>query len=572
MEKIWLKYYDEKAPATIRYPESTLYRLFRLSVEKNPSGTATLFYGARVAYQELKKQVDRFAAALQSLGIEKGDRVAVILPNLPAYPIVHFACLRQGAVLVPTNPLYVERELENQLKDSGARVAVVLDALYPRLARVRERTSVEKIVVTGVQDYLPWLLGKLYRLKNKPSVPDGEDQGVYSLTELIRRTHVHAPAADLTADDGAMLLYTGGTTGISKGAMLTHRNLIANVYQVRHWLWDMQDGKEVLLCVLPFFHSYGLTTGLHLAVISQSAMVLVPRFEVKEVVKRIRKHRPTIFCGVPAMYNAINQAPSIAGRDVSSIRLCVSGGSGLPEEVQKTFEKLTGARLVEGYGLSEASPVALVNPIHGTSKPGSVGVPLPDTEARVVDLETREPLPPGQAGELAVRGPQVMQGYWNRPAETAEVLQEGWLHTGDIAVMDTDGFFSIVDRKKDLIISAGMNVYPREVEEVLHQHPKVAEAAVLAVPNPLREQVVKAYIAPRDGETLTRAEVIQFCQDKLAKYKIPREVEFRKELPKSAVGKVLKRVLKEEESKTRSGERAPGSGPAPREAPDRINS
>lgn len=541
--RTWLRHYEEGVPHSVDYPEQNVYQLLAAAAAKNPGGTATLFFGARLSYARLLELAESFAGALSSLGVKKGDRVALILPNLPAYPIVHFAVLRLGGILVPTNPLYVERELERQLSSSGTETVVILDQLYPRLERVRTNTPVRRIVVTRVPDFLPPVLSVLYRLKNR-SAPKPSGDGVYQYRDLIRRT-ARAPVVDVSPDDAAILLYTGGTTGVSKGAVLTHRNLVTNVLQTRRWLSDVREGQEICLCVLPFFHSYGMTTGMHLAVESQSAMVLLPRFELAEVIKQIKKHRPTIFCAVPSMYNAINRHPQVSSRDVGSIRICVSGGAGLPVDIQRKFEELTGGRLVEGYGLSETSPVALVNPIHGYRKSGTIGVPVSDTVAQVVDPQTKTPIPAGEVGELALQGPQVMKGYWQMPEETAQVLREGWLYTGDMAVMDEEGFFSIVDRKKDLIISAGMNIYPREVEEVLHQHPKVVEAAVVGVSSAVREETVKAFIVVEPGQELSKQEIIQFCQDKLSKFKIPKRIEFVDELPKSALGKVLRRVLRE---------------------------
>jgi len=546
MERTWLKHYDEGVPHTIEYPAINLYQLFRQSVERNPSGLATLFFGARMSYRSLGEKVDRFASVLAGLGVKKGDRVALILPNLPIYPIAHFGALKLGAILTPTNPLYVERELERQLVDSGAETVIILDQLYPRLAQVRANTPVKRVVVAGVKEFLPPTVGFLYGFKNKSTLTTQEEEGLYLYRDLMRRKFPPAPAAEVDPDEIAILLYTGGTTGISKAATLSHRNLVANVHQTQVWLSDVREEKEIFLCVLPFFHSYGMTTGLHLAVQSRCTMVLLPRFELKDVVKQIRKYKATIFCGVPSMYNAINHYSGLKSSDVASIRLCISGGAGLPAEVQESFEKLTGGKLVEGYGLSEASPVVLVNPIHGYRKIGTIGVPIPNTDARVIDPETHESLGIGQVGELDVTGPQIMSGYWNRRQETDLVLRDGWLHTGDMAVMDEEGFFSIVDRKKDLILSAGMNIYPREVEEVLHQHPEIVEAAVVGVPSPVRGETPKAFIVTTEGSSLGKREVMQFCQDKLSRFKIPKEIEFRKELPKSAVGKVLKRVLKEE--------------------------
>jgi long-chain acyl-CoA synthetase len=554
MEKrVWHSFYDKHVPASIPYPEKTLYDLFQDAVKANPDGTATLFFGASIKYRQLGKLVDRFADALADLGVKKGDRVALIMPNFPAYPIAHFAVCRLGGILVPTNPLYVERELAKQLSDSGAETVVVMDKLYPRLAQVRNQTGVKRIIVTQVKDFLPGLIGFLYGLKDRSGIRTDQANQVYLYRDLMRMPHPKSEPAKVGPADIAILLYTGGTTGVSKGAMLTHRNAVVNVLQTKTWLYITETGKDVLLCVLPFFHSYGMTTGLHLSVSCASTMLLVPRFELAEVMKRIKKHKPTIFCAVPSMYNAINHYPEVSPRDVGSIQLCVSGGSALPQEVQNRFEALTGGKLVEGYGLSETSPVTHVNPVLGYRKSGTIGLPMPDTDAKIVDPDTRKPLQPGETGELAIKGPQVMREYWNMPEETAGVLKDGWLYTGDIAVMDSEGFFRIVDRKKDLIISAGMNVYPREVEEVLHQHPKVVEAAVVGIPSRVRDEVVKAYIVVKKGETLSKGEIVQFCRDKLSKFKVPKEIEFVEELPKSAVGKVLKRVIRETEKKKKEG-------------------
>ena len=549
MEKNWLRHYDESVPTSNDYPELDLYSLFRQAVESNPRGTATWFFGARIRYQKLAQKVDRLASALYSLGIKKGDRVAVILPNLPLYPIVHFAVLKLGGILVPTNPLYVERELEYQLTDSGAETVVVLDQLVDRLLAVQDKTPIKRVIIAGIREFLPRFLGLLYGLKNKSPLVNRQKSGLYLYRDLVKQELPPHEPVEISPDDTAILLYTGGTTGISKGAILTHRNLVSNVVQTHGWLWDVQSKQEVFLCALPFFHSYGMTTGLHLAILSQSAMILLPRFDLADVIKQIRKYRPTIFCGVPSMYNAINHFSGLRSSDVSSIRLCISGGAGLPADVQSRFEEMTGGKLVEGYGLSEASPVVTVNPTHGMRKNGTIGIPITDTLARIVHPETREVLQEGKVGELSISGPQVMQGYWNMPEETHEVLQDGWLHTGDMALVDEDGFFTIVDRKKELILSAGMNIYSREVEEVLYQHPGIRDAAVVGVPSRIRGEIPKAFIVLEAGHELTKQDVVRFCQNKLAKFKIPREVEFREDLPRSAVGKILKRVLKNEISK-----------------------
>ena len=550
MEKPWLKHYEEGVPHTLEYPQKILSVLLQEVAEKHGEKPAIFFFGRILTFDQLNCLIDRFAAILHHLGIGKGDRVAIVLPNLPQYPIVHYAIMRLGAVIVPVNPLYVERELKYQLNDSGAKAAIVLNLVYPRLKAIRAETSLENIIVTSVKDYLPPLLKLLYRFKERKKGTVArvkKEPGVHFFMELMKQKLPSAPEVKVSVNDVAMFLYTGGTTGVSKGTVLTHENLVANAFQTRSWVSDIRDGEEVILSVLPFFHSYGMTTCMHLSLVCHSKALLVPRFDTRQVLKLVQKHRVTIFPGVPTMYIAINNYPDVNKYDLSSIRACISGGAALPVEVQRQFERLTGGRLVEGYGLSEASPVTHANPLYGLRKEGSIGVPFPSTEAKIVDLETCEDLPVGEIGELAVRGPQVMQKYWNRPEETQQTLRNGWLLTGDVARMDEDGYFYIVDRKKELIITSGFNVYPREIEEVLFQHPKVAEAAVIGVPDAHRGEVIKAYVVVKEGKTATTEEIISFCQGKLARFKIPKIVEFRSELPKSMIGKVLRRVLIEEE-------------------------
>ncbi|RKY78125.1 long-chain fatty acid--CoA ligase [candidate division KSB1 bacterium] len=550
MEKPWLKHYEEGVPHTLEYPQKILSVLLQEVAEKHGEKPAIFFFGRILTFDQLNCLIDRFAAILHHLGIGKGDRVAIVLPNLPQYPIVHYAIMRLGAVIVPVNPLYVERELKYQLNDSGAKAAIVLNLVYPRLKAIRAETSLENIIVTSVKDYLPPLLKLLYRFKERKKGTVArvkKEPGVHFFMELMKQKLPSAPEVKVSVNDVAMFLYTGGTTGVSKGTVLTHENLVANAFQTRSWVSDIRDGEEVILSVLPFFHSYGMTTCMHLSLVCHSKALLVPRFDTRQVLKLVQKHRVTIFPGVPTMYIAINNYPDVNKYDLSSIRACISGGAALPVEVQRQFERLTGGRLVEGYGLSEASPVTHANPLYGLRKEGSIGVPFPSTEAKIVDLETCEDLPVGEIGELAVRGPQVMQKYWNRPEETQQTLRNGWLLTGDVARMDEDGYFYIVDRKKELIITSGFNVYPREIEEVLFQHPKVAEAAVIGVPDAHRGEVIKAYVVVKEGKTATTEEIISFCQGKLARFKIPKIVEFRPELPKSMIGKVLRRVLIEEE-------------------------
>ena len=549
-QQVWNQHYDKEVPYTLDYPDITLYEFFEKAVKESPSQTATLFFGAKITYGKLGRLVDRFAAALAGIGVRKGDRVALILPNIPAYPIAHFAVIKLGAILVPTNPLYVERELEYQLNNSGAETVIAFDKLHERISSVVSSTSIKRVIYVGVQEFLSFVGRLAYKLKNFSKVNIDTSSEVHFYSQLMKKNFPAVKYHRTNEDENAIFLYTGGTTGISKGAVLTHRNLVANVLQTRAWLVGFRDRSEKILAALPFFHSYGMTTSLHLAIQAQSTLVLLPRFDVVEVVKTIKKHRPTIFCGVPSMYGAINLFPGLEPKDVNSIRLCVSGGAALPSKVQKRFEALTGGRLVEGYGLSETSPVAIVNPVFGTRKNGTIGVPIPDTLVRIVDNVNRNVLPLNEVGELAIKGPQVMKKYWNMTKETLEVLEDGWLYTGDLAFQDKEGFVTIVDRKKDIIISAGMNIYPREIEEVLMSHTSVIEVAVVGVPSRVREEVVKAYIVAEPQSGLTKTDIIDFCVGKLAKYKMPKRIQFCSELPKSGVGKILKRVLLEEEKRT----------------------
>ncbi len=552
MKNIWLKHYEKTVPETVEIPEATYYDLLVEAARDYPNQSAYGFFGKTFTYKQVLAYVDQFADALYDMGVRKETRVAIMLPNLPQYPIVHFAVMKLGGIIVPTNPLYVEREIQYQLNNSGAEYIVILNLLFNRVKSVWKDTKIKNIVVTGVKEYLPGLLKLLYPIKEKKEgnyVKVNPEEGVFFFQDLMKKKYRRAEKVDVKPDDVAMFLYTGGTTGVSKGAVLTHKNLVANAFQTKHWVTDIVEGQEMILSALPFFHSYGMTTCLHLSLISRAKAILVPRFEIKMILDAIQKNRVTIFPGVPTMYIAINNYPEVKKYNLSFIKACISGGAALPVEVQKQFEAITGGRLVEGYGLSEASPVTHANPIHGLRKEGSIGIPFPSTDSMIVDSKTLKELPIGEIGELAVKGPQIMKEYWQRPDETSQVLHDGWLYTGDMARVDDDGYFFIVDRKKDMIIASGFNIYPREVEEVLFQHPKIEEAAVAGIPDAYRGETVKAYVILKAGQTATEEEIIEFCKDKLAKFKIPKMVEIRKELPKSMIGKVLRRVLVEEEKK-----------------------
>ncbi|HLJ69068.1 MAG TPA: long-chain fatty acid--CoA ligase [Chloroflexota bacterium] len=547
MDRPWYAYYDPGVPRDLERPDIALPELFLQTAQQNPRRAGTIFHDRTLTYARLWEQIEAFAGGLQALGVRHGDRVAIMLPNLPQFVVSFFGTLRCGAIAVPTNPLYTQRELEYQLADSEAIAIVTLDPLFPRVQAALPASKVNAVIVCGIGPALPRHLQPLFALKERragrlPIRPGGVVYRYESLLNSRPTSSLHS----VSAGDTAVLQYTGGTTGYSKAAMLTHRNLIANAVQAHAWQGTSVSGDVRVLCAIPFFHVYGLSIAMNLSVVSAATMLLVPRWIPKDVARVARRYRPQIFPGVPTMYVALPAMPGRPERSFSSLQVCMSGAAPLQTEVQQRFEAMSGARVVEGYGLSEAGPVTHCNPILGERRAGTVGVPFPGTDAMITDPETWEPLPPGAIGEMTVRGPQVMQGYWNRPDETLAVLRDGWLHTGDMATMDVDGYFRIVDRKKDVIIASGYNVYPREVEETLLSHPKIAEAAVVGVPSDYRGETVKAVLVLRDGETASAEEIIAFCKERLAIYKVPKVVEMRDELPKSLIGKVLRRQLRDE--------------------------
>ena len=561
----WLDNYPPGVPEHVDLPKASLAGLLDDAARDFPHAPALHFEGRTISYAQLAQQARKFSGVLSGLGVGRGTRVGLILPNSPQAVVALFGALRLGATVVQNNPLYTARELGHQLADAGVEVLVCLDLVYDRVKAVRSQTAIREVIVTSVLDELPGIKRVLapYTKKGKAATAGiGKDEPVKRWREVLGSAPPAPEAAEVDADhDLALLQYTGGTTGVSKGVMLTHANLRANVEQVRAWFPDADPGREVMMAVLPFFHVYGLTVCLLLGLRIGAALVLLPRFDLDGVLAAVDKYRPTLFPGVPTMYVAINSAVEKGGHDLSSIKACLSGAAALPVEVAERFERFSGGRLVEGYGLSETSPVAIANPIYGKRKAGTIGMPIPDTLARVADpTDPSKTMPAGERGELALAGPQVMLGYWNRSDETAQVLRDGWLLTGDMAVMDEEGYFSIVDRKKDLIIAGGYNVYPREVEEVLYENPKVLEACVAGVPDSYRGEIVKAFVVLRSGEQATQDEIREFAKARLAAYKVPRSVEFRDELPKTLIGKVLRRALVEEElakQKAESGAETP---------------
>ncbi len=555
--RFWLRHYEPGVPQTIDYPNRPLHQMLEATARRYPHRRAVTFFGRDISYQELQSMVDRFAGGLRKLGLEPGGRVALHLPNCPQFLIAYYGTLKAGGVVIPFNPLYVEREIAGQMADCGARISITLDLFLNRVAPARAHSDLKHVVVTRINEFFPPLLRLLYplrarRLNEWPQVV--LDDATHSFAGLLASPPLGESAAQKPADV-AVLLYTGGTTGTPKGAMLTHGNLTANAHQCAYWYVSPTPDQITALGVVPLFHSYGMTVVMNSGVLLGSRMILLPRFDTEAVLKTIDRYKPEQLPGVPTMYNALVSHPSAGRYDLRSVLACISGAAALPAEVQARFERVTGGSLVEGYGLTESSPVTHVTPLVGLRKSGSIGIPVPDTDARIVDLETgNENLPAGEIGELVVRGPQVMAGYWNRPEETAGAIRGGWLYTGDVARMDEDGFFYIVDRKKEMLITGGFNVYPREVEEVLFSHPAVQEAALISVPDPHRGEVGKGFVVLKEGAAATADELLDYCRANLAPFKVPKAIEFRDTLPKSAIGKTLRRVLAEEDR----GGRGPG--------------
>jgi long-chain acyl-CoA synthetase len=549
MTQPWVKNYDPGVTPTVGPVTASLPRLLLEAAAQTPRAPALAFFGRLTTYRELAEQAARLAQAFKTLGLAPGERLALLLPNCPQLVAAYHAALLLKAVVVMLNPLLSPKELTYQLTDAGARRLVTLDHFLPQVEEVQKTVNLEQVMVTGLADALPWPLSWLYPLKARrqglkvgcPPAP-----GRLSWKSLLK--HPPLPEGPLPDPrDLAVLQYTGGTTGTPKAAMLTHANLMVNVAQLSAFLHRVRYGEERLLALLPFSHSFGLTACLNWPMSQGALIIVLPRFEINSFLKALKKHRPTMLPGVPTLFVALINDPRLPKLDLSALWACISGSAPLPLEVRDRFEALSSCRIMEGYGLTEASPVTHLNPVVGPRPAGSMGLPLPGTQVRIVDQETGlRPLPPGEVGELIIKGPQVMQGYWQNPDETVTALRDGWLHTGDLARMDEQGYFYIVERKKDLIIAGGYNIYPREVEEVLYQHPQVKEAVALGVPDAYRGETVKVVIVPVAGARLSAQEIQDYCRGQLAVYKVPKIVEFRDELPKSQVGKVLRRVLKEE--------------------------
>jgi len=554
----WTKHYDPGVPATLVYPDATVQDFLDDAVESYPDAACTVFFNAKRSYKRISDDAWRFANGLRSLGVKKGDRVALMLPNTPQFVIAFFGTLRAGATVVPCNPLYTVPELRHQLQDCGAETIVVLSRLYPVVKAAREGTMIKHVLVTNIKEFMPPVLRTLFTLakekKDGHRQPFAGDPGASAFAELLKRSSSTRFDAGTRKDDIAVLQYTGGTTGVSKGAMLSHRALVANTMQNRAWFSKEKDAEGVAMAVMPFFHVYGLSVVLLQAVQAAASMVLEPQFELERILKDVEKHKPNTFPGAPRIYNAIINSPLATKYDLKSVQACISGSAPLMVETHKKFTELTGAKLVEGYGLTEAAPVTHCNPLYGEGKQkiGTIGVAYPDVECRIVDSETGErEMPAGEPGELVLRGPQLMDGYYNQPAETAKTLRDGWLYTGDIATVDADGYYSIVDRKKEMIIVSGFNVYPREVEEALATHPAVMDSAAIGKPHPIKGEEVKAFVVLKPGQSATAENLIAHARTQLAPFKVPHEIEFRDSLPKTLIGKTLRRQLAEEDRKKR---------------------
>lgn len=549
-ERVWHKHYASQASPHIEYEETTLPEFFDNTVKQFPGNTALELMGKKISYTELDDAVSRLANAYQKLGIKKGDRIAIVLPNIPQVVIAAYAAWKVGAVVVMTNPLYTERELIHQLNDSGSKMAVIMDVLVPRFNSIRADTGLELIIAGAIRDYFPFPLKQLFpfikKEMNRKILPS---DNVYDMKKLLSETSPDYTPDYATFDEPSTLLYTGGTTGVSKGVMHHQSSLSINVQQMDNLLFDLENGKEIVIGVLPIFHSAGFTAGMNYCIRKGFNQVLIPRPDPEELLKAVLKYRPAVFGGVPTLYVGMLNHPKLPPRsELSFIRGCIAGAAPLALETINEWNEKVGAQIIEVYGMTEMSPVSHANPWHGVCKAGSVGIPYPDTDQKIVDVETGlKEMPVGEPGEIAVKGPQMMVGYYNRPDANADSIRDGWFYTGDIGYIDEEGYLFISDRKKDMIIAGGYNIYPREIDEVLFEHPKIMEACAIGIPDKYRGETVKAFVVVTAGATMTEEEVISYCKEKLAAYKVPKIVEFIQELPKSAIGKIMRKDLREQE-------------------------
>ncbi|MEN6373577.1 MAG: long-chain fatty acid--CoA ligase [Smithella sp.] len=556
LEKPWLKSYQEGVTEHINYEEICLPDVLIRTASRYPDKPALIFMGKEINFAQLKEMVDRFATCLNDFGVKKGDAVAILLPNVIPCVVAYYAILKIGAVAVMNNPVYSNPELEHQFNDSDSKVLITLDMLGNRMIDLRPRTKIKQIVVTSIGDYLPFpknIFFSLVAKRKKLAADVKEAPDVYRWKDCITKYLPQPPQVQISLDAVAMYQYTGGTTGAVKAVELTHSNLSKQTQQLSKWFPDFKSGEERMLAALPYFHVFGLTCSMNFSVYMAWAQILVPKPQSEPLLEAIRCFKPSFVPLVPTMYIGLLRHPDFKTIDMSYIRGAFSGSAPLPVEVIHAFEKITGAAIVEGFGMTETTPVTHINPFAGGArKTGSVGLPISDTLCRIVDLESgTKDVPIGEAGELIVKGPQVMKGYKDKPEETANAIKDGWLFTGDIATMDEDGYFYIVDRKKDMIITSGYNVFPRDIDEVFYTHQKVQEACAIGIPDSKRGECIKVFIVLKEGETSTREEMIEFAKNSLAVYKLPTEVEFRKELPKTGVGKISRKELRAEELEKR---------------------
>ena len=549
-EKRWHRSYAKGVKPALDYEQITVSHALTRAADRFPKHYALNYMGARMSFAELNGLVNRFSRALEDMGIRAGDKVAVCLPNIPQVVIANYAVFRIGAVTVQVNPLYTEREMIYQLNDSDARAIITLSLLVPRMEKIRADTKIEKIIACHIHSYLPFPKRQLFPFVKKDMVRKIEPGGYVSVFKDLVKQYSDAERADKSAwEDIGALLYTGGTTGVSKGVMLTHANLSCNVQQFAAWFPELKAGEERLMGNFPFFHSAGFTAIQNFSIWMAYEVILVPRPDPKINIELTKKYKPTFLPGVPTIFVGLLAEPAFRKLDLSSIKGFFSGAAPLAADTINELKALTGADMCEVYGLTETAPVATVTPWGGTIKPGTVGCPVSDTDVKIVDLETGEKeMPLGEIGEIAIKGPQVMQGYYKKPQETEKVLKKGWFYTGDVGRFDEDGYLTIVDRVKDMIIAGGFNVYPIEIDNVLFSHPKILEACTIGVPDNYRGEDIKAFVVLQKGEHLTEEEVIAYCREHLAAYKAPRAVAFVEELPKSAVGKILRRKLRDMET------------------------
>ena len=553
-EKVWLKQYDRGVSSALIYPKIPLYGFLEHSAAIYPNNVALSYLGNEISYAQLDTLVNKAANALLKLGVQPGDRVALYLANTPQFIISLYGVLKICAIAVPINPLYKAEEVLFELNDSGVKTVIVMSRFYPIIQQIREKTSLKNVIVTNVKAYFPWLTRLLFTLLKEKEDRVKIEHADYEFIELMERSVSSKPDITVSPEDIALLQYTSGTTGRPKGVMLSHYNLVVNALQCRNWVSDTVEGKERVLGWLPFFHSFGMTACLGFTINCAGTLILVPNpHDLEYILKTIEKEKITIMPGVPTMYAALGNYKKTSKYNLNSIRACISGGAPLMENVKKRFIELTGSKLVEGYGLSEAAPVTHANPIDGLNKIDSIGIPMPDTECRVVDLENGEQdVPIGEEGELIIKAPQVMKGYWHQQKMTDEAIHNGWLYTGDVVTMDKDGYFRVVDRKKDIIIVKGFNVSPTEIEKVICLYPKVEDAAVIGIPDEYRGEKIKAFVVIKAGETLDEAQLLEYLREKLASFKLPRTIEFVDALPKNVMGKLLRRLLLEQEMQKRT--------------------